>query len=181
VIRHRHGFCEPLGFVVHASGADGVHVPPVGLGLRVLQRVPIDLGGTGQEEPRAFGLRQAEAVVRAERPDLESLNGQLEVVDRARRRREVKDAVHRTIDRDEFRHIMTEKTERPTAVEVRDVGEVARDQVVDPDHLVPGGKQAVGEMGSQEPRSAGHDQSHQTAFLPIEWYLKPSERIRSGA
>ena len=89
VVRHRHRLGEALGLVVDAAGADRVDVAPVGLGLRVHERVAVDLAGRGQEELGALGLGQAEAVVRAEAADLEDLDRDALEVDRRRRAGEV--------------------------------------------------------------------------------------------
>ena len=67
VVGHRHRLGEALGLVVDAARADRVDVAPVGLLLRVLERVAVDLGRRGEHEPRLLRLRQAERVVRAER------------------------------------------------------------------------------------------------------------------
>ena len=93
VIRHRQRLGEALGLVVHAARADGVHVAPVRLGLRVHERIAVHLARGREEEARALLLRQAERVVRAERAHLERRDRQLEIVDRARRTREVEHAV----------------------------------------------------------------------------------------
>ena len=93
VIGHRHRLGEALGLVVDAARADRVHVAPVGLLLRMLERVAVDFGGRREDERRPFGLGEAERLVRAERPDLQRRNRQLEVVDRAGRARPVQDEI----------------------------------------------------------------------------------------
>ena len=75
VVRHGHGLGEALGLVVDAPGADRVDVAPVGLGLRVDERVAVHLAGRGQEEAGALVLGQAERVVGAEAADLQGLDG----------------------------------------------------------------------------------------------------------
>ena len=90
-------------------GPDRVHVPPVGLGLGVHLGIAVDLGGRGQEESRAFGLGQTERIVGAERADLEGLDRELEVVDRAGRRGEVQDAVERPIQRNELGDVVLDE------------------------------------------------------------------------
>ena len=61
MVRHGHGLGEALGLVVDAPGPDGVHVAPVGLGLRVHLRVAVDLARGGQEEPGALAPWPARA------------------------------------------------------------------------------------------------------------------------
>ena len=51
------------------------------------------------------------------------------------------------------------------ALEMDDVRRIARDEVVHPHHLVPGGEQAVAEMGAEEPRGAGYEDAHGRPML----------------
>ena len=83
VVGHGHRLGEALGLVVDAARPDRVDVAPVALGLRVDQRIAVDLRGRGEQEARPLGLGEPERVVGAERADLERLDRQLEVVDRA--------------------------------------------------------------------------------------------------
>ena len=53
VIRHRHRFGEALRLVVHAARADRVHVAPVGLLLRVHQRIAVHLADVDARKKRA--------------------------------------------------------------------------------------------------------------------------------
>src|SRR6185437_11519897 len=85
MIGHGHGFLEPFSFVVNATGADGIHIAPVFLRLRMDQRVAIDLRSRGYEHPGFFRLCQTQAIVCAKRAHLERLNGYLQVVDGAGR------------------------------------------------------------------------------------------------
>ena len=71
VVGHCDGLREALCLVINATRSDGVHIAPIILGLRVDERVTITLGGGGENECRAFVLREAKRVVRAERADLE--------------------------------------------------------------------------------------------------------------
>jgi len=49
----------------------------------MLERVAVAFGGGGEEEFGAFGLGEAEGVVRSQRTDLEGLDGELEIIDGA--------------------------------------------------------------------------------------------------
>ena len=100
VVGHGDRLGEPLGLVVDAARADRVDVAPVALRLGVDLGVAVDLGGRRQEEPGVLGLGQAQGVVGAERADLEGLDRELEVVDRAGRGGEVQHAVERPVDVD---------------------------------------------------------------------------------
>ena len=107
-------------------------------------------------EARALGLRQAERLVRAERADLQRRNRQLEVVDRARRARPVQHEVDRAVDVDVVRDVVLD--EREVAVDqVRDVGGVAGQQVVDADDRVVAIEQRFGEVRADEAGGSGDD------------------------
>ena len=45
MVSHRERLGEPFSFIITAARADGVHVAPVFLGLRMHQRVTVNLGG----------------------------------------------------------------------------------------------------------------------------------------
>ena len=103
VVGHRHGLGEALGLVVDAAGADRVDVAPVGLGLRVDERVAVDLGGGREEEARLLrhGQARARCACRASRP---SASGSGARGSRSGGRRgEVEHGVERPVDEDVLR------------------------------------------------------------------------------
>ena len=110
------------------------------------------------QERRALGLGQAQRVVGAERADLQRLDWQFEVVHRAGRARPVQDEVHRAVDVDVGRDVVADQLEVAVA-QVRDVGQIARQQVVDADDRGAAIEQGLGEMGSDEAGGAGDDDS----------------------
>src|SRR5215813_11938594 len=85
VVSHRHGFGEAFRLVVYASRANWVDVAPVIFLLRMHERVAVNFRSRGEEELRALGLRKTQRIVRAQRPDLQRLNRQLQVINRAGR------------------------------------------------------------------------------------------------
>ena len=93
VVGHRQRLGVALRLVVDAARADRVDVAPVVLGLRVDLGVAVDLAGRGEQEAGALELGHAEHVVGAVGADLERVQRQPQVVDRARRRGEVVDEV----------------------------------------------------------------------------------------
>ena len=122
----------------------------------MLQRIAVDLGGRGDDEARALGLGQAERLVRAERADLQRLDRQLEVVDRAGGAGPVQDEVDRAVDVDVVGDVVLD--EREVAVhQVRDVRGVAGEQVVDADDRVVAIEQRFREVRADEPGRAGDD------------------------
>ncbi len=165
VVGHRHRLGEPLRLVVDAARADGVDVAPVGLLLRVLERIAVDLGGGRDHEGRALGLRQAERLVRAERADLQRLDRQLEVVHRAGGAGPVQHVVHRAVHLDVVRDVVADELEVAIA-QVRDVGQVSGQQVVDAHHRVAAVEQGLGQMGADEAGRSGDDDARHATPRP---------------
>ena len=93
VVGHRQRLGVALRLVVDAARADRVDVAPVVLLLRMDLGVAVDLAGRGDQEAGALPLGDAEHVVGAVGADLERVQRQPQVVDRARRRGEVVDEV----------------------------------------------------------------------------------------
>ena len=121
------------------------------------ERVAVDLARRGEEEAGALRLRQAEAVVGAEAPDLQGLDRHLEVVDRRRRAGEVHHDVDGPGHPDEAADVVLDEREARSPEEVLDVGGRARDEVVDAHDLVAAVEQRVGEVRAEEPGTAGDD------------------------
>ena len=67
-VGHRERLGVALGLVVHAARADRVHVAPVGLRLRVHERIAVHLAGGGDQEAGAVLLREARACCACRRP-----------------------------------------------------------------------------------------------------------------
>ena len=100
VVRHRDRFGVALRLVVHRARPDAVDVAEVALGLRVHERVAVDLAGRREQEARAVRSREVERVARADRADLEGLDRMREVLGRARGAGEVQHRVDRAVDGD---------------------------------------------------------------------------------
>ena len=97
--------------------------------------------------------------MRAERADLQRLDRQLEVVDRAGRAGPVQHEVDRPVDVDVARDVVADELEVAVA-QVGDVGQVAREQVVDADDRMAAIEQRFAEVGADESGGAGDDGSH---------------------
>ena len=119
------------------------------------QRVPVHLGCGRQQEPRSLQLREAERVVRPVRPDLQRVQRQPRVVDRARRRRHVVDEVDPLVDLVVACDVEMLEPE-VVALQVLDVVERAGVEVVDADDPVAAVEQVVAEVGAKKARAAGH-------------------------
>jgi hypothetical protein len=73
---------------------------------------------------------------------------------------EMEDGVDGSVEIDVLGHVVVDETKPLVSGQVADVADVPGDQVIEPDHLVPFGEEAVGEMAPQEPGGAGDDGSH---------------------
>ena len=71
---------EPLGLVVDAAFADGVHVAPVRLCLRMDEWIAVDLAGRGHEEPSTVVPSEFEQSAGTDAAHVECLDRQGEVV-----------------------------------------------------------------------------------------------------
>jgi hypothetical protein len=122
-------------------------------------RVAVGLRGRGEQEPRPLLLGQAQGVQRPDGAHLERLDRKHEVVDRRGGAGEVQDLVDRTGNVHELRHVGLEQMKARPAQQVLDVARCSGDEVVERDHLAPVVEQALAQVGAQEPRSSGDDDS----------------------
>ena len=170
VIGHRHGLGKTLGFVVTAARADGVDVAPVFFGLRMHQRVAVNFRGGGDQEARVFVLGQAERLVRAQRADLQGLDRDLQVINRAGGRGEMPDVIHRRIEENKFRHVLLDEFEIRVAAQMRDVVHRAGDKIVDANDFVAARQQQVGQMRAEKTGGAGDDGNGWGSFQYVKWF-----------
>ena len=103
-----------------------------------------------------FALARPERLVRAERADLERRDRELEIVDGARRAGPVQHDVDRAVHVDVVGDVVLDEHEVPPR-KVRDVGEIARQQVVDADDRTVAVEQFFGKMGADEARGSRDD------------------------
>ena len=156
VVRHRQRLRVALRLVVDPARADRVHVAPVGLGLRVDLRIAVHLARRGEQEPGPVHLRQSERVVRPVRADLERLQREPQVVDRARGAREVVDEVEGLGELHVVREVLRQKGEG-VAPQVLDVRQGPRLEVVEADDAVTLREQRLTEVRAEKTRAAGHE------------------------
>jgi len=123
-----------------------VDVAPVVLGLRMDERVAVDLGRGCEQEPRALALREAQGVVGAQGADLQRLDGVAQVVHRAGRRGEVQDVVHLALDVYVMGHVVLVEAEVGAAEQVGDVVGRARQHVVNGDDFMAPSQERVAQV-----------------------------------
>lgn len=72
----------------------------------------------------------------------------------------MQDRIDLARDENIVRDIMLAKGELLISQKMGDVVAVARDEIVQPDHLVPFGKKAIGQVRAKEPRCSGDQNTH---------------------
>jgi hypothetical protein len=127
-------------------------------------RVAVDLGRRGEEEAGALLLRQPQRVPGADRPDLEGLDGQLEIVDRRGGGGEVQDEIHWAGHMDEMRDVAPEELEAGLGQEVGDVVRGAGEKAVEAHHLVAPPQEGLAEVAAEETAATRH---HHPALGPV--------------
>jgi len=131
--------------------ADGVDVAPVFFRLRMNERIAVNFRGRGDEEARFFFLGEAE------RADLQGLDRQFEIINRAGGRGEMPDIIHRAFEKNKFGHVLLDEFEIRVAAEVRDVVHAASDKIINADDLVAARNEQVGQVRAKEAGGAGDD------------------------
>src|SRR5258707_14150351 len=159
-IGHRHRLGKALGFVVDAARADGVDIAPVVLLLRMDERVAIDFRRGSEQEASVLGFGEAERFVRAEGADLERLDRQLQVVDRAGWGGKVQEGVDGAFNVNEGSNVVLDEEEPLTAGQVLNVGSVAGDEVVHGDNIMTLGQETVAQVRPKKTGAAGDEYPH---------------------
>src|SRR5262249_3659957 len=165
VVGHRHRLGEALSLVVYAAGAYWVDVAPVLFVLRVHQRVAVNFRGRSQNELRALGLRQTQSVVCAQRPDLQRLNRQLQVIYRTGRAGEMEHPIELADHVDVIADIVVDKFKFRVGAMVSDIGQIARHQIIHRHHTMSLGYQAVGHVAAYETGAASNQNAHFLSLL----------------
>ena len=96
--------------------------------------------------------------MRAERADLQRRDRQLEIIDRAGRRGEMKNVIDFLFrQKNEIRNVVLDEVVILVPGQMLDVRCVAGDQIVDRDHAMTFRQQSIGQMRSEKSGAAGHD------------------------
>ena len=160
-----------LALVVAGARPERIDVAAIALDLGMHGRVAIDLAGRGLEDLRPHPLGQPQHVDRAVDRGLGRLHRIVLVVDRRGRAGEVVDLVDLDVEREG--HVVPHQLELRMAETGSDVVLVAREVVVDAQHVVARRQQALAKMRAQEARAAGHQNSstHGAKLLDLEMPL----------
>src|SRR5262249_16834055 len=133
-----------LALVVAGAWTDRVHVTPVGLGLRVLLWVAVDLARRSDEDARVDLARHVEHVERAVDRGADGPHRIALVVDRRRGAGEVIDLVD--LDDDGLGDVVADELEATLAEEGLDALARAGEEVVEANDLIAVGEEAPAEM-----------------------------------
>ena len=151
-----------LSFIVAGPRTDGVHAPPIALGLRLNQGIAIDLAGRRLEDFGLGPLRQPEHVDGAVNIGLDGLHRVELVVNRRGRAGKVVDLIHLDIEGEG--DVVPEKFEARIVEKMQDriarTGEVvvhAKDVIaVIEESLAEEGPQKSGASGNQDTFASNH-------------------------
>ena len=174
VIGHHHGFRKALGFVVNAARADRVDIAPVGFRLRADVRIAVTFRRGREEILGLLRQGQPQGIVRSERAHFQSLDRELQIVDRACRRSEMQNVIDRARDIDKFGDIVLDDPESRISREMAQVGGSAGDQVVDRENLPAAIEEVVAKVRPEKSR-ASRDYRAQRAGLSMQMF---SVRLR---
>ena len=159
VISHDHRLGKPLGLVVDRAGADRIHVAPVTLPLRMLQRITITLRGGRVQKTGAMASSDFQGICDAYRADAQGFNSQSEILRRAGRRGKVEDVIYRP-QVEGSAYIQLLEAEARFMAQVREVFAIAGAEVIHADNGVALAQQAVSEVRTKKPGSAGDKYAH---------------------
>ena len=146
VVSYRQRFSEAFAFVVAGAQADRIHIAPVGFRLRMLERIAVALRCRTDEAPRAVPSRKLQHVPRPNRSGIQRLDGMLQIIDRARERREMKDAIHRTGQVQWFTNVVFDKAEIGVIEQMFDIFGVTGDEIVERDYRVSSFDQPIAKV-----------------------------------
>src|SRR5574344_24797 len=158
MIIHKERFSDTLTLVVTAADADGVHVSPVALRLRMHARVTIDFARARLQNTRLDAFRKPEHIDCAHHACLDGLHRIELVMNRACGTRQIKNAVH--FEENRFRHIVADELEARIIAQMIDVRAAPREKIIEANHFVPVPAKSFAKMRAQESRAARHKRSH---------------------
>ena len=144
----------PLAFVVTRANADWIDASAVRLGLRMNLRISVHLTGRGMQDPRPEPLGQPQHVDRAHDRSLNRLDRVVLVVTRCGGTGEVIDLVDFSLVG--IDHVVADELEVRPADQVFDVGLLAREEIIEAEHLMPLIDEAITEMRAEEAGAAGN-------------------------
>lgn len=164
VVRHGNCLGVAFGLVVAGAHADGVHIAPVRLGLRVHKGVTVHLTGAGQEEPGAVRVGKFQAVLRTLRADHQGFHGELLVVGGTGRAGEVHHPVELlTLIRDAMTDVRLDEREPWMLLEQFSVAALTADVVVDADDGVALVEEAFDKVTADEACASGDQDAQRLA------------------
>ena len=124
------------------------------------QRITVTFRGRSENERRPFVLGQTKRIMRPERADFQGRDRQLEIIDRAGRRREMKNVIDFFVwQENEIRDVVLDEVKIFVAGKVSNVGHVAGDQIIDRNDAMTFGQEPVAQMRTEKTGAAGHDRN----------------------
>ena len=136
---------EALGLVIDRSRSNGIDIAPIGLHLRMHQRISIAFRRGGMQVSGAVLLRNLEGVEGSCRAHQQRFDSEAHVVDRARRGGEVEYIVD-LADIEWLGNIPLLEDEARLVLQMCKVLKIAGGQIIHSDNLVPLCQQSIAQM-----------------------------------
>ena len=135
-----------LPLVIAGAQSNGIHVPPIGFGLRMNIGITIDLGGGGLEDACLDPLGKAKAVDGTDHGGLHGLNGIVLIMRWRSRASEIVDAVYLELER--VNNVVANEFEAGIPQEVLDIGLSPSEEIIKANDFMPLLDEAVAKMGA---------------------------------
>ena len=146
-----------LALVVTRTRTDGIHISSVTLGLRMHIGVAVHLTCRRMEDLRAHALCETKHVDRAEHAGFHRLDWVVLVVARSCRAREIVNLID--LKHDRLGHIMPNELEVLRTQKMRDIRLLAREKIVEANHIMAHRYKAITQMGTKKSGAASHKNS----------------------
>ena len=152
-------------FVVTGANAQRIDTASIAFDLRMHLGVAIDLASARLQDPGPTAFCRTQHVDGTEHAGLDCLDWIELVVPGCRGTGQVVDLVD--LQKDRQGDIMANQFKIRLAQQVGDIGLLAREEIIEADHVVPGRDQSLAEMRTQESGTAGHKNTLDHVLWPL--------------
>lgn len=147
-----------LPLIIAGAQSNGIHVPPIGFGLRVNIGITINLRGGGLEDACLDPLGKAKAVDGTDHGGLHRLDGIILVVGWRSRAGKVIDTIDLKLEWVD--DVVANEFEAGIPQEVLDIGLATGEEIIKANDFMPLLDEAVAKVGAKESSSAGDKDTH---------------------
>lgn len=166
-----------LPLIIAGAQTNGIHVTPVGFGLRMNVGITIDLGGGGLKNTCLDPLGKAKAVDSTNHGGLHRLDGIILVVRGRSWAGKVIDAINLKLEWVD--DIVANEFKAGIPQEVLDIGLATGKEIIEANDFIPLLDEAVTKMGAEKSGSAGDKNTHKNRLLGRESRVESREEATS--